>query len=122
MKVLQLIFYVCYFFLIIGCSSESDKTTPDESIKENISDKTAPDESIKENILAPQIKSLEKVAEVNTLIQNSTDNLRENIEKQTDSEFVEDSVEVVPWDIVPGKNWTKPTWEGENWTEDIESK
>ena len=108
MKVLQLIFYVCYFFLIIGCSSESDKTTPDESIKENI--------------LEPQIKSVEKVAEVNTLVQNSTDNPRENIEKQTDSKLVADSVEVIPWDIAPGKNWSKPTWEGENWPEDTESK
>ena len=108
MKALQLIFYVCYFLLIIGCSSESDKTTPDESIKESI--------------LEPQIKPVEKVVEVNTPIQKSAVNPRENIEKKTDSKFVADSVEVIPWDIAPRKTWNKPTWEGENWPEDIESK
>lgn len=112
MRVLQLIFYVCYLFLIIGCSSESDKTTPEESIKETILEPE------------PQIKSVEKVEEVkvNTLIQNSTDNPRKKIEKQTDSKFVAESVEVIPWDIAPGKTWSKPTWEGENWPEDTESK
>ena len=115
MRVLQLIFYVCYLFLIIGCSSESDKTTPDEPIKETILE---PESQIK----SVEIKSVEKVAEVNTLIQNSTDSPRENIEKQTDSKFVADSVEVIPWDIAPGKTWNKPTWEGENWSKDSESK
>lgn len=116
MKVLQLIFCVCYFFLTVGCSSESDKTGPDESAKESISEPQI--KSVEKVTLEPQIKQLEKATEVNTPITKSTNNLRKKAEKRTNSKLVKDSVEVVPWDIVPGKNWAKPTWEEENWPED----
>jgi len=119
MKVFQFVMCVTSF-LIGGCSGESDKATPVESKKENI--------------LEHQVQSLEKAKEVESLLQTSADNLRKDIEEQTSAKLVKSpkktgkkqlgsgrakgSVEVIPWDIVPGKNWSKPAWDQENWPED----
>ena len=118
MKIFQFVLWVSY--LLMGCSGESDKP--------------ALVESKKENILENQVQALEKAKEDEPLIQNSTDNIRENIQTQTSSKLVKSpkktvkkqlgsrlskhSVEVIPWDIAPGKNWAEPTWDQENWPED----
>jgi len=119
MKAFQILICVS-FFLIGGCSSESDKATPVGSKKESI--------------LEYQVKSSEKAKEVEPLLQNSTDNFRENINTQTSakldkspnktvkkqpgSRLTKDSVEVISWDMASGKNWAEPTKDQENRSED----
>jgi len=67
-KVFQIVLCVSSF-LIGGCSGESDKADPVESKKENI--------------LEYQVQSLEKAKEVESLLQKSSNNLRQDIENQT---------------------------------------
>jgi len=67
-KIFQFVLCVSSF-LIGGCSGESDKIDPVEPKKENI--------------LEYQVQSLEKAKEVESLLQKSADNLRQDIENQT---------------------------------------
>jgi len=98
-------FQFALLLLIASCSSEKDKAAPDESVKGSISEHQI--KPVEKGSLEPQVKQLKKAIEVNTSITRDTNNLRKKTVKRTNSKFVKNSVEVVPWDLDSEKNWNK---------------